>query len=169
MSKSTEILQALDAATGPLRVDEVCEAVGEADEGASKRIGALLTYLRTQGRVERLGSTQLATWRITDAGRQWLADVAAESDANRAPPPPKAACAQAKAAPTPKAAARPPRALVPAPAAKAPALHVDPPGSVALADDGSIVLIEGDRVAARITAQQAANVAALVGRYRQRP
>jgi hypothetical protein len=40
---------------------------------------------------------------------------------------------------------------------------------VALADDGSIVLIEGDRVAARITAQQAANVAALVGRYRQRP
>lgn len=177
MSKSIEILQALTAAGEPLRVDQVCEAVGEADEGATKRVGALLTYQRSQGRCERLGSTQTAHWCITADGRQWLADVIAESATAEPKAAPRAAAAQlktkpakapSKAAPALKPAARTPRALAPAQVGNVPALHVDPPGSVALADDGSIVLIESDRVVARISAHQAANVAALVGRYRNR-
>lgn len=43
---------------------------------------------------------------------------------------------------------------------------IDPPGSVAIADDGSILLIDGDRITARLTAQQARNIAAMAARFK---
>ncbi len=43
---------------------------------------------------------------------------------------------------------------------------IDPPGSVAVADDGSILLIDGDRITARLTAQQARNIAAMAARFK---
>lgn len=49
--------------------------------------------------------------------------------------------------------------------ALAAASHQIEPLSVAITDDGSILLIDGDRITARLTAQQLANIAALHARF----
>ena len=43
---------------------------------------------------------------------------------------------------------------------------IDQPGSIAIIDDGSVLLLDGDRIIARLSARQAANIAAFITRHR---
>lgn len=52
-----------------------------------------------------------------------------------------------------------------APRTRATPAVITPPGSVAITDDGSVLVIDGDRVVARLSAQQARNIAALAARF----
>lgn len=46
---------------------------------------------------------------------------------------------------------------------------ITPPGSVAITDDGSVLVLDGDRVVARLSAQQARNIATLAQRFAAAP
>ena len=157
-TKTQIILQALADVDVPVRLEHIVGVVGDEDDRAEARASAMLGYLVKRGLANSAGRG--AGWVITQLGREHLHDQTRDADA-ASPPPRKAARATKRSAPlTEHKAERAPRKL-----AALPAPRVKPPGSVAVADDGTVLLIEGDRIAARITAQQAANIAALVSRY----
>lgn len=73
MKRSHRLLRAL--ADGDANTLELA-AVIEEDE--MQRASALLTYLRGQGHVERVSGgagAGIATWRLTDSGRAYIADI----------------------------------------------------------------------------------------------
>jgi len=143
MSKSDSIREVLREASGPLSVSDVNAAAGfdESDEAST---AALLAYLQKAGEARNVAPASKPG--------QWVAGTA--KAAKRLPPP--------------KSAARATKEVAPVVVAPLPAAAITPPGSTALADDGSILILEGDRVAARLSQQQALNIAALVARHTAR-
>lgn len=176
MKKSHRILQALSDSAEPLTAEEIAAAIDEPDE--AKSVGVLLCHQRNQGRVEQVDKQGLAwRWTVTSAGQQFLADVLAEEQdtgtngntaarrvmaAERArrdpdgPPPPREA---------PRRQARAPAMLPVAPAAAvATATLIDT--TVAVAQDGALLVIEGGHVTNRLTPEIALRVAQVVRQLR---
>lgn len=173
--RTLDVLQTLADAAAPMTSAAIAEALGETEGGDVGRIAALLSYARNYGRVECVTEkrgTIGATWRITPSGRKWLADTLAEQ------PPDSAAADKPRAAPArnggvPEGAGTrthrvnsarelPPMFRNGTPVA---APRIEPPGSTAIADDGTVLLLDGDRVAARLSPRQVANIVALAARY----
>lgn len=73
MSRSADILQALAVDSDPLTPAQIAEALGDTEDGAAARVGAMCTYLKGAGRVQIAGKNGCsALWSITAAGRQSL-------------------------------------------------------------------------------------------------
>jgi hypothetical protein len=177
MRKSYAILRALEDATEPQTPDELAAAIDSPDDG--KIVGQLLCALRTKGHahdVDKRGRSN--TWIITDAGRQFITDVLAEQhDASASAP---AAARRVAAAdrkrrdpegPGPVVWSRrhsgvtnghAPAAVESLPAVPAPA----PDHSVAVREDGALIVLEGGRIACAISPELALRIAHLVRRLR---
>lgn len=173
--RTLDALQALADADAPMACAAIAEAIGEVDAGGTNRVAALISYAHSRGRVECVTEqrgTIGATWRITPSGREWLADTLAEQ------PPESAAAAKPRAMPArnggvPEGAGtrthrvKSARELPPMQRNGTPvaAPRIEPPGSTAIADDGTVLLLDGDHVAARLSPRQVANIVALAARY----
>jgi DNA-binding PadR family transcriptional regulator len=176
--RTLDALQALADADAPMTSAAIAEAIGESEQHGVNHVSALLAHAHKYGRVECVTEkrgTIGATWRITPAGREWLADTLAEQ------PHESAAVAKPRAMPArnsgvPEGAGTrthriksarelPPMFRNGTPVA---APRIEPPGSTAIADDGTVLLLDGDRVAARLSPRQVANIVALAARYQER-
>lgn len=175
IGRTLDALQTLADAAAPMTSAAIAEALGETEDGDVNRIATLLSYARNYGRVECVTEkrgTIGATWRITPSGREWLADTLAEQ------PPDSAAADKPRAAPArnggvPEGAGTrthrvksarelPPMFRNGTPVA---APRAESASSIAIADDGTVLLLDGDHVAARLSPRQVADIVALAARY----
>lgn len=181
MKKSHRILMALDEATAPMTCDEIAAAIDEPDEG--KSVGILMCSLRNNERVSQVGKDgQKVTWTITEAGREFITDVlseqqddaASEAAASRrvlraerarrdpdGPPPPRRSKKRVpKASVLNDALAQPlncqPGAIVVGPAEQ----------SIAVRDDGAVLVLERNKVIATLLPELAMRIAGVVRRLR---
>ncbi|HQR22428.1 MAG TPA: hypothetical protein PKV98_16290 [Burkholderiaceae bacterium] len=109
MKKSRLILQALAEAPDGLVTSSVASAIGEAEY--TKNVSALLTYATNCGRVLKVSGgagAGEATWRITQAGLDYLSELLAEAAEDTAAP----AAAPTPSAPRIKRGRRKPQARV---------------------------------------------------------
>lgn len=104
MKKTDRILQYLDGIDGPLPgAADIAAAIDDAD--GIDRTKALLTYLAGHGKVEKITDGRDVAWRITEAGREALAEATEDAPSapakkvvHRAPPPARSEEARAQVA-----------------------------------------------------------------------
>lgn len=135
MSASADIRTVLAAASEPLTVEEINAQIGREPQEEAAT-SALLTYLAKRGEARNVAGAS--------KNGQWVSGTEIATPKKRGRPA--------------AVVTQPIKAAVAAPV-------ITPPGSMAIADDGSVLLIDGDRIVNRLTAEQVRNVAALAARF----
>lgn len=179
LKRSHRVLQALEEAEHAQTVSELAATIDDLDH--VKNVAALLYNLQYAGRVVKAGQRDNCfTWNITESGRQFLTDVLAEQqdcgiggngaarrvmaaerqrhDADGPPVPP----------PMPDALAiawNPANGITPATAAVCNAVFNGEP-SIAVREDGALVVLEADRIVYTLSPEFALRIAAVVRRLR---
>lgn len=163
MKKTDRILQYLDGIDGPLPgAADIAAAIDDAD--GIDRTKALLTYLAGHGKVEKITDGRDVAWRITEAGREALAE--ATEDAPAAP-----AKKVVHRAPPQRVAKKPARKLQRAAAVLQPVATVESTPlapitgrAIAVREDGAILVLDGDAVVSTLVPDDARRIAAVVNR-----
>lgn len=179
-SKTDQIRALLQDAAVALSAEEIHAQVG-GEPGDEVKTSALLTYLRTRGEAKVIGRRGAVFFWAFPTRHVRLPDEAVAVETAVKVAPPQQNGKRKKSARQPRAnkrtlARRPVRVKVKTAkperqvALRAPTAipAITPPGSIAVADDGSVVLLDGDLVTHRLTPQQATNIAALVARHTAR-
>lgn len=167
MKRSEAILRALDEATEPQTPEEIAAAIDVPDEG--KNVGQLLCALRIKGHaVDSEQRGKFKAWIITEQGREFLTDILAERQDDAA----SAATATRRVMAADRAR-RDPDGPPPINHKARPIAHAVKPGvpepptqDIAVRSDGSVLVIENDRVTFTLGPALALNVAAVVRRLR---